>query len=133
MAYANSVVFFGWVDKDAKQILKLLCDKEDCVAVEKNIKKEYDDKLFKKVNKTLLEHNITMEIFESGLGEDEVVLYLYFNKQISCQSCSSDHIDDGSLTLVETKALLDASFAFKQKNPKTPQPKLFNYVVSDTK
>lgn len=132
MAYANGVVFYGWSDKDALNIMKKTIQKEP---VKLKRCDEQTDKLIDNVNKLLKKYNLTFGTFEGGLGsnDDLVKPYLYFGKALVLHSDSDDDIDDKTYSIKELKDLMKLSFEFNKNYPDLPKPSLRAFIVSDSK
>lgn len=133
MAYANSVVFYGWLGKDALHTVNHILGKNTCKNIDDmlNNKDDLMGKMNKKINNEKLK--IAIDKFEGGLCSDEKQIYLYLGKTITCCSGSDDDIDSSSYTLDELKQFLDMSFAMKNITDHKCKPKLINLVVSDSK
>jgi hypothetical protein len=163
MAYANSIILYGWTNDDAKETVAKLFNLESVpepvVATKtkgksvakpavpissysnneyfKGLSKDDDLKIVDKINKRLKDEKFDMKfgIFEGGISSDEYMCYLTFNGSKENQSCDSDDISEKSFTIKEIKKFLDDSFKFSKDHPNIviKQPKLIHLTVSDSK
>lgn len=133
MAYANSIVFYGWLEDDAVHTINHILGENKYKTSKCLIdnEKKIEQCLKKKINNDGIK--LFINIFEGGLNSDEYKVCLYFNKYKECQSSSDDDIDDCSFSLDDIKEFMDMSFAMKNVTDHKCKPKLINLVVSDSK
>ncbi|ARF08267.1 hypothetical protein Catovirus_1_317 [Catovirus CTV1] len=133
MAYANSVVFYGWLGNDAIQTVSYILN--DKKISSKKYLLDNKDKLQDQLNKKLMSTKIRLTIaeFEGGLFSNKNEVFLHFDKSISTTSSDDDDICYCFYTLENLKNLMDMSFKIKDITDPKIKPKLINLVVSDTK
>lgn len=127
MAYANSVMFYGWSGKDATDVTKTL--------VSENVsqKTKLNEDALKNLNNKLAEFELLFSYFDGGLSSNGSEPYLFFKTVKACQSCGDDDIDENGFTLIEIKEFINLSFQIHKKYPSLVKPMMKNLVVSDTK
>ena len=143
MAYANSILFYGWSGDDAKNVVKKLVNKNPN---QNNLDKLFDnlsrdsekyENICNEINKKLqdIDVKLSFSIFEGGLLSDisSFMCYLHFGEIKSNQSCDDDDISKETFSIKELKKFFGDSFVFNKENPGLTQPKLINLTVSDTK
>ena len=144
MAYANSVLFYGWSGKDSEAIIEKLLDNESLELIRGlEIKKSShaDHKRYKAVieliNKKLdnSKANIKFGIFEGGLSSNEYKCYLYFGSFKTNESSNSDDISETSFTIKELKNFFNLSFKFNKdhEKEKMSRPNFIHLTVADDK
>ena len=133
MAYANTLMFYGWSGDDALHTVNHILSKDKCESLELLL--EDKDSILIKLNATVNKKNVIFNIdeFEGGLDSDERVIYLSIGKILKGQSCGDDDIDEKSFSLKELKEFINMSFAIKDFTDFNRKPKLIQLVVSDTK
>lgn len=103
MAYANSLVFYGWLESEALDTVNFILGKNTCATLDMLYKnrKDIEEKINKKINNDKTKMMIGK--FDGGMSSDEKYIYLHIGKVLNSQSCGDDDIDKNSYTLDELK------------------------------
>jgi len=135
MAYANTVLFYGWYGIEALSVLKHLIGEH----IEIELKRcDANTELYcKNVNKKLEKHKLTFAMFEGGCGSSEFCIksYLHFGSGILLQSNDENDIKADEYASDELELVIAEGLVFSRvkNNRKLPKPSLKCLVVSDPK
>ncbi len=132
MAYANSIMFYGWLGDDALHTIKFLLPNENYTSIKLIMK---NNKIDEKLNNKINDNNIAIKIgtFRGGSNSEESKLYLSIGKVLESTSCDDSDICDTSYSLEEIKNFMNMSFSIRGMTNSKYKPKLYNLVVTDTK
>lgn len=148
MAYANSILFYGWSKEDARNVVRALVGEDLVGQVKRKRDDEDDDRnnqvidienetLVKRINQKFEELGIGLrfDIFFGGLGCTEAVNYLHFTKHVLAnQSCDGSDIGEVSFRNGRLKSMLSVSRHFETSHPEViVSPRLIHLTVADEK
>ena len=130
MSYAISVMFFGWVGKNAISTLKTLLGAK--YGSDLN-----NEKTIEALNKLFTKKNISLQcdIIKSCMTDDDDAyeFYIYFDEIKKNASDNDEDIGVVTFTIAELKNLMNQSFELKKLYPALKQPGVISCIVSESK